>query len=222
MDKKSLLILGVMLITVLVAGFFVLNSYIYNEKQSVTVVEPYRATLTGEQVCLPTRDPSKPITKECAIGIKTDTGEYFALDFNLMSQETPQLQSGLRFSANGLVTPIENLSTDYWQKYNVESIFSVTDSLEIEEVELVVTPEPPATTTEITIPATTTISLPPTKECFVGGCSSQLCTSDPDIVSDCMYREEYACYQEATCEVQTTGECGWTMTEELNECLVAF
>ncbi len=58
----------------------------------------------------------------------------------------------------------------------------------------------------------------PAKRCYVGGCSSQLCTSEPDMASTCEYREEYACYQTATCEIQATGDCGWTETEELKSC----
>ncbi len=59
-------------------------------------------------------------------------------------------------------------------------------------------------------------------ECVIGGCSSQLCvdTSLGDIMSTCEYREEYACYQSATCERQSNGQCGWTETKELNECLL--
>ena len=57
--------------------------------------------------------------------------------------------------------------------------------------------------------------------CVVGGCSSQLCVEGPggDVVSTCEWREEYACYQNAVCERQTNGACGWTQTEELSLCL---
>jgi hypothetical protein len=55
--------------------------------------------------------------------------------------------------------------------------------------------------------------------CYVGGCSSQLCSEEPGMASTCEYREEYACYQKATCERQATGECGWTPTSELRACL---
>lgn len=55
--------------------------------------------------------------------------------------------------------------------------------------------------------------------CYVGGCSSQLCSDTPGMASTCEYREEYACYQTASCERQTDGECGWTQTDELLACL---
>lgn len=55
--------------------------------------------------------------------------------------------------------------------------------------------------------------------CFVGGCSGQLCTEEQGAVSTCEWREAYACYQNAKCERQTNGQCGWTSTPELNMCL---
>lgn len=72
----------------------------------------------------------------------------------------------------------------------------------------------------------TVTPVPPVKEppmtqaqCRPGGCSGQLCTDKPDMVTTCEWREEYACYQTATCERQPSGECGWTKTEELQQCL---
>lgn len=76
-------------------------------------------------------------------------------------------------------------------------------------------PTPPPTERP---PVTTPTPTSPT-ECFVGGCSSQVCTSNPDIISTCEWRAEYACYRTATCEVQPSGQCGWTPTNELNSCL---
>lgn len=59
-----------------------------------------------------------------------------------------------------------------------------------------------------------------TGDCYVGGCSSQLCTDDPGGgVSTCEWRDEYACYSTATCERQGDGQCGWTKTDELEKCL---
>ena len=55
--------------------------------------------------------------------------------------------------------------------------------------------------------------------CFVGGCSGQICSDQEDVFSTCEFRPEYACYQQATCERQAGGECGWTETPELEACL---
>lgn len=56
--------------------------------------------------------------------------------------------------------------------------------------------------------------------CKVAGCSGQLCVEEGDDgISTCEWRDEYACYQTATCERQDDGECGWTDTPELRACL---
>ena len=55
--------------------------------------------------------------------------------------------------------------------------------------------------------------------CFVGGCSSQICSDQEGVISTCEFRPEYACYHAATCERQAGGECGWTETTELTSCL---
>lgn len=57
--------------------------------------------------------------------------------------------------------------------------------------------------------------------CISGGCSQELCfdESGSDLVSICIYKDEYACYKNAKCERQSNGQCGWTQTEELKACL---
>lgn len=57
--------------------------------------------------------------------------------------------------------------------------------------------------------------------CKVAGCSRQLCVPEgsEDVVTTCEWRPEYACYQQAVCERQEDGGCGWTETPELRSCL---
>ena len=57
--------------------------------------------------------------------------------------------------------------------------------------------------------------------CVIGGCSGQICqdANEEPAVTDCMYRPEYACYKQAKCERQVTGECGWTLTASARLCL---
>lgn len=60
----------------------------------------------------------------------------------------------------------------------------------------------------------------PCTDCTVGGCSGQLCVEASNVVaSTCEWREEYACYRSAVCERQADGNCGWTSTPELTQCL---
>lgn len=127
--KKALSLL-VLAVIVLVAGFYALNAYIYAEKQRGADVTSYRGTLTGEQVCLPHADTDGPHTMECALGMKTEVGEYYALDFANVPEGMPALQTGQRFRATGLITPVEMLSSDHWKKYAIEGILSVSEPVE--------------------------------------------------------------------------------------------
>ena len=127
---RKILTAVAMLAALLIIGFFAFNAFIYREKQGDPAdVRAYRGTLTGEVVCLPHAGDG-PHTKECAMGLRTDVGEHYALDVALLSQEAAPLETGERITATGLITPLELLSTDHWQRYAIEGIFSVTDSLQ--------------------------------------------------------------------------------------------
>ncbi len=55
--------------------------------------------------------------------------------------------------------------------------------------------------------------------CYTGGCSGEVCSDRKDVASNCMYREEFACYKTAKCERQANKQCGWTETATLRSCL---
>ncbi len=55
--------------------------------------------------------------------------------------------------------------------------------------------------------------------CIIGGCSGEICSDRSDLVSACLYSPEFACYKNARCERQKNGECGWTETKQLAQCL---
>lgn len=94
-------------------------------KENPTV--PEETILEGEITCLPHRDQSGPQTLECAIGLKTDDGAYYALDAG--AANPPSYNTGERIRAKGLLTRMETLSNDRWQKYDVKGIFSIKESL---------------------------------------------------------------------------------------------
>lgn len=127
------IIMALIAIVVLMFVFYALNAYIYMKKQGDSVSQnqqqPKRITLTGTYVCLPHKDKTRSQTDECAIGLRSDDGMYYVLDFNLMSQQVQNLTTGDRISATGVFTPLMAVSTDQWSKYDVIGIFSVTDSL---------------------------------------------------------------------------------------------
>lgn len=126
--RKLFIIIGIVSLLI-IASIFAYNSktskQLVGQKQEN--ITRYRDTLTGEYVCLPLKTSGQQAFK-CDFGIKTQTNDYYVVDFNLMSQGKPELKPGDRFTATGTITPIEMLNTDYWQKYPVKGIFSITDS----------------------------------------------------------------------------------------------
>lgn len=60
-----------------------------------------------------------------------------------------------------------------------------------------------------------------TSSCVPSGCSNTLCVPSgqaDQIVTTCEWQEEYACYQQAICEMQSDGTCGWTQTPASESC----
>jgi len=55
-------------------------------------------------------------------------------------------------------------------------------------------------------------------DCFIGGCSGQICSNNPDVITTCEYRDYYACYQLTSCGC-TDHKCGWKSTSEFNSCM---
>jgi hypothetical protein len=122
----------VIFIVISIAAFFAFNSYIYHQKQaSSQSTDPYTGSLTVTYSCLSQTNQDKPEPAGCAIGLVTEAGENYVLDFNKMPQLRTSLNLGDRFTATGTITPIENISSNMWQNYDVEGIFTVTDSLQI-------------------------------------------------------------------------------------------
>lgn len=58
------------------------------------------------------------------------------------------------------------------------------------------------------------------EECYVGGCSSELCTDELEAISTCEYLPGAVCLRQADCE-SVEGECRWVLSVEAAECLMA-
>ncbi len=98
-----------------------------SSSSSVPTTLRERRTITGTTECLPHRDTTGPQTMECAFGLKADDGKHYALDLMLLAtSELMNQPTNERVTLEGLYTPIEELSTDHWQRYNVEGILTVT------------------------------------------------------------------------------------------------
>lgn len=205
--------LGLFFVVIIVLGVFIVSQHSAKVRAPEVPIpsEPMRATMVGAQVCLPHKDTDGSPTKECAQGFRAENGEYYVLDFQLMSQLLPDRGRDESFTASGIVTPIEHLSTDKWHNYDVVGVFSVTN------IENALPPESDGAP----VPGVPMLPVEEssTGQCYVGGCSSEICSDRPDVASNCLYTEAYACYQTAVCERQVAGACGWTKTPALLSCL---
>lgn len=65
---------------------------------------------------------------------------------------------------------------------------------------------------------------PPAKKCVVTkGCGPDVCAPEgASVVSICDMRPEYECIKYKKCEVQSSGQCGFTQTPESTACLQMF
>lgn len=60
-------------------------------------------------------------------------------------------------------------------------------------------------------------------ECRKMGCSGTICSDSKEEWYDaCQWTESYSCYQNAKCERQANGLCGFSPTEEFNSCLAKY
>jgi len=131
LKQKTLLLLAIAVLATLTVVSLALN--LSSSKQAPRIppgstnesMVPQRAVLKGEYACLLHRDTSGPQTMECALGIKTEDGIYYALSFNLLESQN-NANVGDRIQVEGLVIPTEMLSTDHWRKYNMKGIMEVT------------------------------------------------------------------------------------------------
>ncbi len=96
---------------------------------------PQNVTLSGTYVCLPHLNTSGAQTTECAFGIKTDDGVYYAVNFGQSADAMTQFRSGAHITADGFVVIKEALNTDQWQKYNMKGIFTITKMIDPAPIE---------------------------------------------------------------------------------------
>ena len=62
---------------------------------------------------------------------------------------------------------------------------------------------------------------PAPKPCLRTGCSGEIC-AEQETVSACFFRPVYACYQAAACTRQENGQCGFTPTLQLAQCVASY
>lgn len=126
MSTRNLVLLLIPL--VLLAGLLLYLKPVMSEPAAPIDTVPTRLEIIGIFTCLPHRDTTGPQTMECAFGLREDgTGDHYSIDARLMaSMDWQEIPTGSRVRVSGLMTPVEMLSSDYWQKYDIVGIISAT------------------------------------------------------------------------------------------------
>jgi eight-cysteine-cluster-containing protein len=61
---------------------------------------------------------------------------------------------------------------------------------------------------------------PPMAACVRSGCSGEVCVEEgQEVLTACIFREEFECLQYTTCERQLNTKCDWTPTPAYLACL---
>lgn len=139
-------------------------------------------------------------------------------DVTLIDDEHAQLTIGLNFAHTRSLRIISLVLENMVWKVDAVSTTSLTNKDHTEEPELqtiddtIISTDPSPTSSRASQPDTLSA-------CYIGGCSNQICSDSPDVATNCTYHKSYECYASATCERQPSGQCGWTETDELLQCL---
>lgn len=129
MTTLGKLLVGVVVIIIVGVGYYLVGRVPAEEPRIPIDATPQQMTIAGTYVCLPHLDTTGPQTEECAFGIKTDNGDYYAINFGQSAGAMEEFQSGAHISAEGFVVVKEALSDAQWAKYNMKGIFTVTNKL---------------------------------------------------------------------------------------------
>lgn len=131
MSKNSIIILVILILIAL--GFWVfiperVKAPVENNNGDI----PKTIVVNGTWECLPHKDTSGPQTLECAFGILEDiTGKHYAVDASLIENNALDYPTASHLQIEGLMVPLNQLSTDMWQKYPIVGIIQASSIREL-------------------------------------------------------------------------------------------
>jgi hypothetical protein len=83
-------------------------------------------TLSGTYVCLPFL-PTVTKTADCAFGIRTDTGEYYAVNFGASAGSMADFRDGAHITARGMIILRADLRPDSWTSFDIQGLFTIME-----------------------------------------------------------------------------------------------
>lgn len=111
------------------AGYPIQESYpercaIPGGKTFTKIIAGESITLTGEFICLPHKNKGQIQTMECAFGLKTAGGEYYALSDPEMKY-LMDIPTGKQITVSGIIDPTDT---------RANSIYDIVGTLNVKEV----------------------------------------------------------------------------------------
>ncbi len=85
-------------------------------------------TLSGTYVCLPAA-AGGAVTADCAFGIRTDAGEYYAVNFGAGAGSMADFRDGDRITAKGTIILTKDLKPNSWAKFTSQGLFTVLEKV---------------------------------------------------------------------------------------------
>ena len=126
LSRKTLFALLILIVVAVLIGLIspreVPKKETTNTPENVT---PFQVTVIGKVVCLPHKDTTGPVTAECAYGLQTPDGAYYALDLT-QAGDISNIMTDNSVIIDGMYTPISMISSDHWQTYDIGGIIQVS------------------------------------------------------------------------------------------------
>lgn len=115
-------------VIIALVGIFVLSYKAFDstdKKQTINPKDiPQQISIQGEFRCIPFKDEKNANPLDCTLGVRTDNNIYYAIDAQgeAAKQVLFSLETGAKIQIDGTLVPIEQISSDVWQKYDVSGI----------------------------------------------------------------------------------------------------
>jgi hypothetical protein len=110
MGKKTRALYSAILIIIIIAlGAWI---FLHSTKSPAGTPPAGPVTIDGQMTCLPHRDMNAPHTLECAYGLESTDGKYFALTEDSPTSTISQFQTGTLVEVQGTFAPGEDTTYD--------------------------------------------------------------------------------------------------------------
>ena len=122
--KKNIVWL-VVLAVVVIFGLLLSNGW----DKIVNETVDNMSTITGNFSCLPKKDGTPTDEENCAIGIRSSDGSYYALDISRIQDANTDLRADETIAATGFVLPAEAVVGTEWEQFAVSGLIKVNTLL---------------------------------------------------------------------------------------------